>query len=461
LHLLLGLIDEEEGRAAQLLTRGGVEIASVREQLVAIDEHGPAIATIIAEARVIARNTGSPGTISSEHVLHVVLETSPAIRATLTDAGYCDGSAGPTTAAIDGVAIQLDEPLEFADPIEYVTTHRALDANANRSREALRAIEDYCRFHLNDTFLCREWKVLRHDLASVFDAHGSSSWLAARDTRGDVGTAITTDQERNRVSPRHVAEANAKRLQEALRSLEEFGKVINADLGRAFETLRYRSYTLEQATLLGTSSRQRLASVRLCFLVTAARCVTDLEWAIQEAITGGVDMIQMREKDKPDRELMEFALRIRRLTDRTRTIFIVNDRPDIARLAGADGVHLGQDDLTIHAARRIVGNDALIGVSTHNVNQLHQAIRDGASYVGIGPVFPSETKAFADLAGLQFVRDAMAETTVPAFAIGGITLENLPQLVAAGANRVAVSSALCQADEPQPVAAALRGMLPR
>ena len=112
-------------------------------------------------------------------------------------------------------------------------------------------------------------------------------------------------------------------------------------------------------------------------------------------------------------------------------------------------MHLGQDDMTIREARRILGPDAVIGVSTHNLDQVRKAVREGASYIGVGPVFPSPTKEFAEFPGLEFVRQAMAETSLPAFALGGITLENMPEALAAGAQRIAVSHAICQASDPR------------
>ncbi len=141
-------------------------------------------------------------------------------------------------------------------------------------------------------------------------------------------------------------------------------------------------------------------------------------------------------------------------------LFIVNDRPDIARLVEADGVHLGQDDLPVREARRILGPEALIGVSTHNLEQVRQAILDGASYLGVGPIFPSETKDFEDLAGPEFVRQAMAETTLPAFVLGGVNRDTIGAAVAAGARRVAVSAAVARADDPRAAAAALLAALP-
>src|SRR5262249_51742936 len=135
-------------------------------------------------------------------------------------------------------------------------------------------------------------------------------------------------------------------------------------------------------------------------------------------------------------------------------------RPDVARLSEADGVHLGQDDVPVKEARRIVGPGALIGVSTHSVEQLRQAVLDGASYVGVGPCFASTTKSFESLPGLGFLGAAAKETTLPAFAIGGINAATIGAAVAAGARRVAVSAAIARADDPQATALALLAVLP-
>src|SRR5262249_37597577 len=141
------------------------------------------------------------------------------------------------------------------------------------------------------------------------------------------------------------------------------------------------------------------------------------------AAAGGADVIQLREKTLADRELVERARNVRRWTRKAGVLFVVNDRPDVARLVEADGVHLGQDDMPVKDARRILGADALIGVSTHSIEQVRQAVLDGANYIGVGPTFPSATKVFEEFPGLDFVRAVLAETTLPAFAIGGINAQ--------------------------------------
>ena len=274
-----------------------------------------------------------------------------------------------------------------------------------------------------------------------------------------MGTTATAGGEYERASPAHVAVVNLKRLQESLRSLEEFVKVFGPDLGRELEALRYRAYTLERAVSLGSAGRDRLAAARLYVLLTKAQCGAALDWTIREAARGGADVFQLREKTLPDRELLACARDVRRWTREAGVLFVVNDRPDIARLCEADGVHLGQDDVTVKDARRVAGPDMLIGVSTHSIEQLRAAILDGADYVGIGPTFPSQTKAFDHFPGLDFVRAAVAETSLPAFALGGIGPANVGQVVAAGGRRVAVSGAICAADDPEQAARLLKAAL--
>jgi thiamine-phosphate pyrophosphorylase len=213
-----------------------------------------------------------------------------------------------------------------------------------------------------------------------------SSRLAARDTLGDVGTVIGTDSEYRRGSAVDVARASFKRVQEALRTLEEFGKLLDCDtagLARRIEQLRYRLYTAEKAVLRTQFSRERLVDQRLYLLVTASSCVAGCEAVVRAALTAGVKIVQMREKTVPDRKLVEQARRLREWTRGSDALLIVNDRPDIAVLAEADGVHVGQDELSVRDARRIIGPDRLVGVSTHTIEQARQAVLDGADYLGV------------------------------------------------------------------------------
>jgi thiamine-phosphate pyrophosphorylase len=170
-------------------------------------------------------------------------------------------------------------------------------------------------------------------------------------------------------------------------------------------------------------------------------------------------MLQLRDKQLPDAELLELARRVRTWTRDAGVLFIMNDRPDLALLADADGVHVGQDELDVRSVRRIVGSSRLVGVSTHSLQQARQAVLDGADYLGVGPVFPSTTQSFDQLAGLDFVRAVAQDITLPWFAIGGISVDNIHQVTAAGATRVAVSAAVARTDDPCQAARELKQYL--
>jgi thiamine-phosphate pyrophosphorylase len=357
--------------------------------------------------------------------------------------------------------LPMTEPFDLRDSTDFVAATRVVDANANRAREALRVLDDYCRFVLDDAVLTEQAKGLRHQLGELLSRLPESVLHESRDTLADVGTDVKTAGEMHRGSTTDVARINFKRLQESLRSLEEFGKITAPELVSGVESIRYRAYTLERATTIGVASRELLAGASLCVLLTGSKCLASLDWTIAEAAAGGAMMFQLREKALADRELLERARNVRRWTRQAGAIFIVNDRPDIARLSEADGVHLGQDDMSVAEARKILGTGSVIGVSTHTPEQVKKAILDGASYIGDGPTFASPTKEFGELAGLEFVQQTMAMTTLPAFVIGGVTPENVTQAVAAGARRIAVSAAICQAEEPQAVAATFLAALRR
>jgi thiamine-phosphate pyrophosphorylase len=282
---------------------------------------------------------------------------------------------------------------------------------------------------------------------------------ACRETQQDVGVAITTSAEGERASLHAVAIANLKRVQEALRSLEEVGKTISPTLGAAMESIRYRSYTLEKAVLTLGASLNRLQHAQLYVLIDGAAGSAEFAKRVEVLVSAGADVLQLRDKSLDDRTLLSRASELVRLTRGTNALTIINDRADIAAAANADGVHVGQDELPVHAVRKIVGPGKLIGVSTHSIAQARAAVLDGADYLGAGPVFPSPTKAFDAHAGTSYLREVTAEVRLPTFAIGGIILANLPQVLEAGATRVAVSSAVCSAADPAAVVRELKKRL--
>ncbi len=319
---------------------------------------------------------------------------------------------------------------------------RIIDANFNRAREAARVMEDYARFVLDDPAGTAAVKQFRHDLAGCLGRLPAEALLSARDTPGDVGTGISTTTERQRADIDAVLTAAAKRLPEALRTIEEYGKTFDADFSAVVEALRYRSYDLEQRLRLRGRRAGRFAKVRLYVLITESLCHGNWFETAKEAIAGGAGCLQLREKSLDDGELLERARRLADLCRRHDVLFIVNDRPDIAVLSDADGVHLGQTDLPVAEARRIAGPNRLIGVSTHTPEQLQAAIEQQPDYIAVGPMFPSPTKPQEHIPGPELLKLAISRTEIPVVCIGGIEPGNTGILIEAGARCAAVCSSV-------------------
>ena len=205
--------------------------------------------------------------------------------------------------------------------------------------------------------------------------------------------------------------------------------------------------------------RDLLLEARLYVLVDGCQSPDRFVCLARSLVQAGVHVLQLRDKQLCDRELVERARLLRQLTRDATTLFIVNDRPDIALLADADGVHVGQDELTVADCRTVLGRERLVGVSTHSVPQALQAVDDGADYIGCGPTFPSPTKQFAEFPGLRFLQAVGPRLQIPAFAIGGIHPANVPQVLDAGFRRIAVSSAVTAASDPSAAARSLLDLL--
>lgn len=340
------------------------------------------------------------------------------------------------------------QPKDRLQQSKQLAQFRILDANSNRALEGLRVVEEFVRFTLDDSHLSLLCKQLRHRLTDRLTAIDKQFRFAARDTRNDVGTQISTKSEQIRSGVLDVANASLQRLKEALRCLEEYSKTFDTELAQDFEVIRYEVYTLERAINNTWNSCERLKDARLYVLMDGCQNRDSFQNLATCLISGEVDVVQFRDKSLSDRELLERASLLRQLTANTQTLFIMNDRPDLAVLSRADGVHLGQEELTVKDARQIVGIDALIGISTHSIQQAREAVLDGANYIGCGPTFPSETKTFAGFPGISFLSEVKNEIQLPAFAIGGINPTNLEQVINAGMSRVAVSQAVTAVTSP-------------
>ncbi len=356
-----------------------------------------------------------------------------------------------------------------ASVLKDTALFRILDANLDRAREGLRVVEEWCRFGLDDQIKTAQIKNWRQAIGQWHTAE----IRAARDTPGDLGTSITHPQESQRSNLANVLQVNLARTQEALRVLEEYGKLHSQHMAAECKQMRYQLYTLDSqlmpsllafdeqsqrrspttsVTMTFEQRYQKLQQART-YLVTSP--VPDLLRVVESALEGGIAIVQYREKTADDETRLQIAQQMKALCQRYGALFIVNDRVDIAAAADADGVHLGQQDLPMPAARQILGPDKLVGRSTTNPKELKRSLDEGADYIGVGPVHATPTKPGKAASGNEYVRYAAQHATMPWFVIGGLNAENLAPTLAAGATRVAVVRALMEAEDPSAIARSL------
>lgn len=328
---------------------------------------------------------------------------------------------------------------------------RLIDANLDRLGEGLRVLEDVARFLLDDAALSRQLKTLRHKLAR--DAGPvEQQLLAARRASRDVGALVRPPRglARHKDLPTLV-KANARRVQESLRVLEEFARLPDASLpvkSAEFERSRFEVYDLEQRLVSGLLRHEkmgRLAGLHLVLDMASLEGRDPVEVAVR-AVAGGAAVVQLRAKQGSQAELLKIARKIREVCHRAGRLFIINDHLDLALAVEADGLHLGQHDLPLPEARRLLPVDRLIGCSASILSQATRAQAGGADYVGVGAVYPTLTKD-ARLAGLDTLRRIRGRVSLPLIAIGGINRENIEEAMKAGADGAAVISAVLGAKD--------------
>lgn len=340
------------------------------------------------------------------------------------------------------------------------SAHRLIDANRNRAAEGLRLLEDVARFLLDDAVLARRAKDLRHRVRAL------PSEPSDRDTPGDQGTAIKAHDEGRRSDLIGLIRANAARVQEALRCAEEASK-LTADAGTlasatedswaVLEATRYAVYTLE-SDLLARLPGWKLRSVKLYALIDTALCTDPLKVAVAVA-QGGAGAVQLRAKQLAVRAYRELAARIQDAVRAHGALFIVNDHIAIARAIGADGVHVGQDDLAVADARAVVGTGCAIGLSCHTPEQVGEAQRIGADYLGLGPIHGTTTKPHEPERGPGLLDAVAGIIDRPSYAIGGLDRDRVLALRGRIPHGIAVASALCRAADPERAAADLLAAL--
>jgi thiamine-phosphate pyrophosphorylase len=370
----------------------------------------------------------------------------------------------PNPLPIDNRQSTIDNST-MTDSHGHSGAYRILDANINRAREALRVMEDYARFVLEDGDLTQALKESRHALADCVRcleaAPGTAPLFAARDILGDVGREITTASEGSRDSTADVVIAAGKRVSEALRSIEEYGKTITCEFAAAVEKLRYRGYEIERRLAMTIRAREFFGQVRLYVIITEGLCRRGWFETAEAALRGGADVLQLREKSISDAELLTRAKRLVALCREHGALFVVNDRTDIAAVSGAHGVHLGQQDLPVAAARRILPPPCLVGVSTHTLEQVRAAARQASDYIAVGPMFDSPTKPQARIAGPVTLAEARRITALPLVAIGGITRANAPAVVSAATCCLCVCQDVIAQADAEAAARILRETLDR
>jgi len=319
---------------------------------------------------------------------------------------------------------------------------RLIDANLNRALEGLRLLEDVARFLLNDAEISEQLKALRHELGAD-DPKLRARLLAARDSTADVGAFAEVPGEVKREDIIAIVTANAKRVEESLRVLEEFAKLPDIALnGGRFKQARFAVYEVERK-LVSRLLRHHKRAAGLYVIIDPEALEGRKEGEVaHQAIEGGARAIQLRDKHRSKREIMNVAVELRQLCSCLDVLFIVNDHLDIALVSDADGLHLGQSDLPIAAARRLLPIDRILGCSTSTVEEALQAQTDGADYIAVGSIYPTPSKADSKVVGLDTLRRVKQAVSIPIVAIGGINEENAAEVIEAGADSIAAISAV-------------------
>ena len=320
-----------------------------------------------------------------------------------------------------------------------------IDANLDRAREGLRVLEEWARYGLGREDIVKKLK----DFRQILGSHHLDSYKKARNFTEDKCNGLSHPEQFKRIYIEETISSNASRIQEALRVLEEFSRNIDCDLAKSASLIRYEIYSLE-IELINAKSNKNFNKILIdnnLYVITNEK--PNLIINIENLLIAGVKIIQYRFKGKDDSTNLKKAILIRRLCKKHGAIFIVNDRIDIALASEADGVHLGQDDLDLISARKILGFSKIIGISANNEQDIKQAIQNGCDYLGIGPVFETNTKKNKKALGIEKIKKLTKDLEIPWYAIGGIKNENIPNLKANNINKVAIISSIMNDENPK------------
>ena len=271
----------------------------------------------------------------------------------------------------------------------------------------------------------------------------------ARNHIKDQCKGLSHDEQKSRKNPHEIISSNSSRVQEALRVIEEFSRNHNNKLSKIASDIRYETYALEIELLDFNTRREAklIISENNLYSITDQR--ENLLEMIEKILLGGVKIIQHRFKEGNDKDHFTNAFKIKSLCTKYNSLFIVNDRVDIALASNADGIHIGQDDIDILTARKLLGASKIIGVSANNATDITNAIKNGCDYIGVGPVFQTFTKKNKSPLGIEKIKVLTKDINIPWFAIGGINKANIASLKQHGINKVALVSGLLNSEDPK------------
>jgi len=335
--------------------------------------------------------------------------------------------------------------------------YRLMDANLNRLGEGLRALEDVARLALNDPAITIQLKTMRHHLEKV-NPKLKTQLFSARDAAGDVGIDPLTNEKLQTTDIASFVISNARRAQQAARVLEEMAKLVGPDIeSDKYKKARFQLYSLETELVSRLSRMDKRRKVKGVYVILDSSWLdmSEIPNVAEKVIASGVGIIQLRAKNQPSARVYSVGCRLREICGAHDVLLIVNDSLEIALACSADGLHLGQGDLPIGVARRLMPPEVIIGVSVSSPAQARQAEEAGADYIACQSVFKTYSKPDIQTIGKRTLSRIRASTVLPLVAIGGINHDNIHQVISAGADCVAVISAVCGSSDPAKAAGEL------
>jgi len=328
---------------------------------------------------------------------------------------------------------------------EDLRIFQIIDANLERAREGLRVLEDWARFGLGENNSVKRIKNFRQ----ILGKNHLEIYKQTRNYIEDQSKGLSHVEQFNRKTPQQIISSNAGRVQEALRVIEEFSRLHNNKLSKIASEIRYEIYTLEIdiLSLSKFKNSEKILKENDLYVITDHK--ENLLGIIEEILIAGVKIIQHRFKTGTDKDHLQEAIQIKNICKRYNSLFIINDRVDIALASNADGIHLGQDDLDLKTARKLLGYSKIIGTSANNEIDIANALKDGCDYIGIGPVFETATKKNKKPLGIENIKTLTKDLNIPWFAIGGIKSNNISYLKRNGFKKVALVSELMNSEDPK------------